>query len=139
MQRRNPSASVIIAELPPVPGTGLGLGAGGTLATPNMPPSLTRAGSRGALVQSVLSGAHESMDALKDYARDLLRSCPTNDLGVRSHEEAVDRTKAPGGLGLILPNGVPSPMRSEEREDEGPMTGCREAVEILTRNLKKSE
>ena len=65
---------------------------------------------------------------LQEYARRLLASLPGPGLDVE-----VERK---------LPVEAFSPVRSDlerelEREQEGAMTGCREAVEILTRNPKK--
>lgn len=65
---------------------------------------------------------------LQDYARRLLASLPGP--GVDGEAERK------------LPVEAFSPVRSDlerelEKEQEGAMTGCREAVEILTRNPKK--
>src|ERR1700691_4728232 len=64
---------------------------------------------------------------LRDYAQKLLVSFPDpNATGVR----------------MKLPAEAYSPLHSDlerelEREEEGALTGCREAVEILTRNPQK--
>lgn len=65
---------------------------------------------------------------LQEYAQRLLASLP--------------RPGADEEVGRKLPVEAFSPVRSDlerelEREQEGAMTGCREAVEILTRNPKK--
>jgi RAB6A-GEF complex partner protein 2 len=68
-----------------------------------------------------------TFEDLRDYARRLLSS--------------FQNSVAPG-VPMKLPAEVFSPVRSDlerelEREVEGGLTGCREAVEILTRNPKK--
>jgi hypothetical protein len=50
----------------------------------------------------------------------------------RSHPEVVA-----GDLGLGLELDGVQRHHVDEREDEGSPAGCRETVEILTRNLKK--
>jgi hypothetical protein len=67
-----------------------------------------------------------TFENLRDYAQMLLASFP-----------GPDAT----GVQVKLPAGAFSPVRSDlerelEREEEGALTGCREAVEILTRNPK---
>ena len=68
-----------------------------------------------------------TFEDLRDYARLLLASFPDPDAT---------------GVQTKLPAAAFSPVRSDlerelEREEEGALTGCREAVEILTRNPKK--
>ena len=77
---------------------------------------------------SKLSQNFETYVDLQEYAQRLLASLPRPDVGVE--------------VGRKLPVEAFSPVRSNierelEREQEGALTGCREAVEILTRNPKK--
>ena len=64
-----------------------------------------------------------TFEDLREYARRLLVSLPD--------PEAT-------GVRMKLPAEAFSPLRGDlEREEEGALTGCREAVEILTRNPQK--
>lgn len=107
-----------------------------------------------------------TLDSIRDYARALLASLPpengdaNSDRGlstptVASNEDGTKRN----GTGPLAENGNgavhvdadveplhlnrPGALRraesEKEKEDEGGLTGCREAVEILTRNPKKCE
>ena len=78
------------------------------------------------------SGAY---DELRDYARKLLGSYPAS----------VSEPNPTPALSLISANGQ-TEARGElsiegdrEREEDGGLSGCRQAVEILTRNPKKGE
>lgn len=73
-------------------------------------------------------GGSRSLGDLRDYGQRLLATFPGPDAS------EVDRIRM--SLEVI------SPVQTEaerERECHGVLTGCREAVEILTRNPKKGE
>jgi hypothetical protein len=93
-----------------------------------------------------------SLDDLRAYGERLLSTFPAEGLtGVRIKEpaESVPETvssssSAPSGSGsrseIVDPLHAFEKERERERErerEEGEVTGCREAVEILTRNPKK--
>ncbi|KJA20825.1 hypothetical protein HYPSUDRAFT_68151 [Hypholoma sublateritium FD-334 SS-4] len=106
-----------------------------------------------------------TLDSIREYARSLLASLPadngdTSDKGLSTSTFSVISSKKDGtkmnstgppvenGNGAIYDADVepfhlnrPADLRraesEKEKEDEGGLTGCREAVEILTRNPKK--
>lgn len=70
-------------------------------------------------------GSSRSLEDLQDYGQRLLAIFPSPD--------AAD-------VRIKVPHEVVSPDSEREREgDGGVLTGCREAVEILTRNPRKGE
>jgi hypothetical protein len=83
-----------------------------------------------------------TFDDLQDYARRLLESFPETEGGVKiglpaghvrqGMEETEQDWETKWAREQKRHRG-----REWEREDEGGLTGCREAVEILTRNPKK--
>jgi len=83
----------------------------------------------GILILYSANGSFRSLDDLRDYGQRLLATFPDPDAtGVR-------RIKLP-----LEP--IPPEQADFEREregDGGALTGCREAVEILTRNPKKGK
>lgn len=93
-----------------------------------------------ALARGLQGARLDSAGSLSEYARQLLRSFSAPSFPHLAQMNGLDNAaeRTPKGLSVALPNGPP-PLRMEDREEEGPMTGCREAVEILTRNLKKGE
>ncbi|KDQ52969.1 hypothetical protein JAAARDRAFT_197762 [Jaapia argillacea MUCL 33604] len=70
----------------------------------------------------------DSYTELQQYARRLLASLPQPETNGLSAKADVVQVLSPPRNELEL---------EREREDEGGLTGCREAVEILTRNPKK--
>ncbi|KAG2342648.1 Rgp1-domain-containing protein [Suillus weaverae] len=79
----------------------------------------------------------DSLDDLRAYGERLLETFPAEgSTGVRIKEpvESVPEN-VPSSSGLA--SGSSDPLRAFEGEREGELTGCREAVEILTRNPKK--
>ncbi|KII86306.1 hypothetical protein PLICRDRAFT_56036 [Plicaturopsis crispa FD-325 SS-3] len=75
-----------------------------------------------------LPSSTDDFDRLQEYAHRLLEAFP------EPHAT---------GVRMKLPAEAMSPLRGDlererEREEEGALTGCREAVEILTRNPKKA-
>ncbi len=106
------------------------------------------------------------MDSIREYARSLLASLPADSEGALDNGlptptafSSGDSLKVNGSTGPLAENGNgvvhvdadveplhlnrPTELRriesEREKEDEGGLTGCREAVEILTRNPKKCE
>jgi hypothetical protein len=88
-----------------------------------------------------------SLDDLRAYGERLLETFPAEgSTGVRIKEPAEsvpESVPSSSSSGLASGSGsqaFPDPLRAFEREKEGgegELTGCREAVEILTRNPKK--
>lgn len=70
-------------------------------------------------------------DELRDYARKLVGSSTTGSADPKVLDGA--KIELPGTVdGLDI-------ERDREREEEGALSGCRQAVEILTRNPKKGQ
>lgn len=95
-----------------------------------------------ALISSSIGG---TFDDLQDYARRLLASFPDPSIsGVRIKlpAEAISPVPQQGKNGSPWTGSCQAEdgkrlEREMERAEEGGLTGCREAVEILTRNPKK--
>lgn len=91
---------------------------------------------------ALCSRAHSSVttrsgtyDELRDYARKLVGSSTGSGAGSFAGPNVLDGAKIelPGTVdGLDI-------ERDREREEEGALSGCRQAVEILTRNPKKGQ
>lgn len=80
------------------------------------------------LMLYLASDSFRSLDDLRDYGQRLL--------SVFSEADATDaRIKVP--LEAVSP--VQTECEREREGDGGALTGCREAVEILTRNPKKGK
>ena len=76
-----------------------------------------------------LGNGFRSLDDLRDYGQRLLATFPDPDA------TGVHRIKVPHEA--ISP--VQGDFEREREDDSGTLTGCREAVEILTRNPKKGK
>ncbi|KAG5644125.1 hypothetical protein DXG03_009072 [Asterophora parasitica] len=95
------------------------------------------------LASSTIGGTY---DDLQDYARRLLTSFPepgTRGVRIKLPVEAISpvpQSAAPNGaMDASWPSEDGRRLEREmERAEEGGMSGCREAVEILTRNPKKA-
>ena len=90
----------------------------------------------------------ETFSDLQDYARRLLSSFPdptASGVRIKLPAESISPVAQNGnwhgnGIRGVAWNAEEEGRRLErerEREEEGALTGCREAVEILTRNPKK--
>ncbi|KAG2086672.1 Rgp1-domain-containing protein [Suillus cothurnatus] len=96
---------------------------------------------------SPTTSPYGSLDDLRAYGERLLETFPAEgSTGVRIKEPAEsvpESVPSSSSSGLASGSGsqaFPDPLRAFEREKEGgegELTGCREAVEILTRNPKK--
>lgn len=93
-------------------------------------------------------GVGETFDDLQDYAQRLLTSFPdpsASGVRIKLPAESIspvvpNENWTGGGLSGVGWNAEEEGRRLErerERVEEGALTGCREAVEILTRNPKK--
>ena len=95
-------------------------------------------------------GVAETFDDLQDYAQRLLTSFPdpsASGVRIKLPAESISPVTHPAnwngagaGISGVRWNAEEEGRRLErerEREEEGALTGCREAVEILTRNPKK--
>ena len=97
-----------------------------------------------ALIASASSFKNGSLEELKEYAQRLVASLPAPRL---NGDEKVEVQSLSDGVNgnhvhhhyLVDPERLIQleEMRKKETEAEGGLTGCREAVEILTRNHKK--
>ena len=96
-----------------------------------------------ALIASASSFKNGSLEELKEYAQRLVASLPAPRL---NGDEKVEVQSLSDGVNgdhvhhyLVDPERLMQleEMRKKETEAEGGLTGCREAVEILTRNHKK--
>lgn len=83
----------------------------------------------GILILYSANGSFRSMDGLRDYGQRLLATFPDPDA------TDLHRIKLP--LEPISPS--QADFEREREGDGGALTGCREAVEILTRNPKKGK
>jgi len=82
-----------------------------------------------------ISPASNTLESIKEYARSLLLSFPDNKNNPPlSVMYDVDK---PNGHGVELSRSVKRAEEEREKNTEGGLSGCREAVEILTRNPKK--
>lgn len=72
------------------------------------------------------SGTYD--DDLRDYARKLLGTF--SDPNLADNNVQISAVSSRDGLDV---------ERDREREEEGALNGCRQAVEILTRNPKKGQ
>lgn len=93
-------------------------------------------------VASSSSAIEGTFEDLQDYARRLLASFPEpGTSGVRIKLPAESVSPVPQNVDALSrawqDDDARRLEREREREEEGGLTGCREAVEILTRNPKK--
>jgi hypothetical protein len=92
-------------------------------------------------------GIAETFGDLQDYAQRLLTSFPdplASGVRIKIPAESISPVAQNGtwhgnGVGWNAEEEGRRLEREREREEEGSLTGCREAVEILTRNPKKGE
>jgi hypothetical protein len=82
-----------------------------------------------------ISSASNTLESIKDYARSLLASLPDSKNNPPS--SVVHDVNKPNGHGVELSRSVKRAEEEREKNTEGGLSGCREAVEILTRNPKK--
>lgn len=75
--------------------------------------------------------------ALKEYASRLLASFP--DLSARSEEGKLEKMLAEAATSSTLGDVETELQQGGSWGGGGELTGCREAVEILTRNMRKGE
>lgn len=109
-------------------------------------PTCVLIGCQTALLSS--NGVVETFNDLQDYAQRLLTSFPdptASGVRIKLPAESISPVTQNGnwhgnGIRGVVWNAEEEGRRLErerEREEEGALTGCREAVEILTRNPKK--
>ena len=100
-------------------------------------------GCRTALTPSI--GVTDTFGDLQDYAQRLLMSFPdpsASGVRIKLPAESISPVVQNGhwngnAVGWNAEEEGRRLEREREREEEGALTGCREAVEILTRNPKK--
>jgi hypothetical protein len=84
-----------------------------------------------------------NLESIKDYARSLLRSLPEKaslSVGPPRHDDETNHTQGKKQNGPTHQDRLDDIRCTDlEKEAEGGLAGCREAVEILTRNPKKGE
>ena len=98
-----------------------------------------------ALIASASSFKNGSLEELKEYAQRLVASLPAPRLNGNEEKVEVQSLSDEANGDHVHYHHLVDPerlmqleeMRKKETEAEGGLTGCREAVEILTRNHKK--